>query len=70
MDYDNQVIGLGYSTVELSPDPDASIMLTDEDGDGICYIYPHPKAKIPGNLEATIEIKDAAGAVLGYAIKP
>lgn len=69
-DADNVLYGYGFSTQSTPADPDATVMLTDPDGDGICYIFPNPKASTSQGLEATIELRDAEGQVLGYAIKP
>lgn len=68
-DLDNILFGYGYITTRQPADPDATVMLTDIDGDGICYIFPSPKAKTLQGHEATVEIKDADGTVIGYAIK-
>lgn len=67
---ENVLFGYGYVTTTLPADPDATIMLTDQDGEGICYIFPSPKPMTATGHEATIELRDTDNQVIGYAIKP
>jgi hypothetical protein len=44
-------------------------MLTDAEGSGICYIFPQPKQLTKTGHEATVELRDANDALIGYVIK-
>ncbi len=68
-DSEDTLYGYGYITTKLSPDPDATVMLTDAEGSGICYIFPQPKQLTKTGHEATVELRDANDALIGYVIK-
>lgn len=67
---DNTLFGYGYITTSQPADPDATVMLTDQDGEGICYIFPTPKPQTVNGHEATVELRDTDDQIIGYAIKP
>lgn len=69
-DAENALHGYGYVTTSLPADSDATVILTDSDGDAICYIFAQPKTLTATGHEATVEIRDVDDSVIGYAIKP
>lgn len=63
------VLGLGYSLDYLAKDPDANVVLSDTNGNKLCYIFPTIKLRTIDNKQATVELRNSRGEVVGYLMR-